>query len=143
MWNRANTSVEETVRFYVDPAMEWLTLSRVGLLYDIVGVLILGYGALSSGKTEFSEVNLQWGVDVKTKAIVTAKLDSIVGITLLCIGFICQLLATDPRIVDAFSSRTVYGFIGFAVPFLATAAYLAFRPRLALWFSKSVRANAA
>lgn len=123
--------------------MEWLTLPRIGLLFDITGALILVYSHLTSGRSAFAEADLFWGANVKMKAIATAKVDSVVGVALICVGFLGQLLGSDTSMANAFASSSVAVPAALALLVVLSLAYLVFRARLTVWYYKLVRGDAA
>jgi hypothetical protein len=116
--------------------MEWFNLPRVGLLYDVVGAVILVYGHLTSGRTEFAEADLFWGSDVKIKGIITAKIDSIVGVSFLCLGFLWQLVGTDSALSHSFTS--CFACVALVLGFMITVPliYFPFRARVVRWYSR-------
>ena len=106
--------------------VDWFTLSRIGLLYDLFGALILVWGYVFQGKKEFLEAISHYGPDEPLVAILT-KLDSIMGLSLIVVGFLAQLLATIQSTSTAFSSCCTC--IIFELIFLVSASvtYLVFR----------------
>jgi hypothetical protein len=83
--------------------LEWFTLSRTGLLYDAGGAIILVWGFISQGKQAYQEAVSFYGPD-EPKTVVATKLDSIVGLSFIVVGFFGQLLGSDNDIAAVFSS---------------------------------------
>ena len=72
--------------------VNFLTLPRVGLLYDIAGAFVLGYGTLT-GKNREEEATLFWTEDAIRRGIIVGKREAQVGLGLLGGGFILQLFS--------------------------------------------------
>ncbi len=72
--------------------VDFLTLPRVGLLYDIAGAFVLGYGSLT-GKSREEEATLHWKEDVIRRGIIIGKREARVGLGLLGGGIILQLFS--------------------------------------------------
>jgi hypothetical protein len=107
-------------------SLEWYTIGRVGLLYDLFGALILVWGFVLQGKKEFEEAVAFYGTDEPLTPIAT-KIDSIVGLSFIVLGFLGQLAGTDSYAAAVFSSYR--GCVIFALIFLIGGGigYLIFR----------------
>ena len=83
--------------------LEWLRLSRIGLIYDIAGAGILAYSQLRIGARELKEANLFWREHIDERNLRLARNDAMWGFALLLTGFFLQLLgsAQKPQSLDS------------------------------------------
>ncbi|SEG17413.1 hypothetical protein SAMN05216403_14121 [Nitrosospira multiformis ATCC 25196] len=88
-------------------SLDWFTLARVALLYDLLGALILVWGFASQGEQEYSEADAFYKED-DLKKVVATKVDSIVGLSFIVMGFFGQLVGSDNAVSTAFLSSQVY-----------------------------------
>jgi hypothetical protein len=109
-------------------SIDWFILSRIGLLYDAGGAIILVWGFMSQGKQAYREAISFYGPD-EPKTVVETKVDSIVGLSFIVVGFLGQLLGSDNDIAEVFSH---WGGATFALIFLVIGGvgYLVFRKLL-------------
>ncbi len=63
-------------------SFDWFTIGRIGLLYDLTGALILVWGYVLQGKTEFQQATAFFGPHEPIQPV-TTKFDSIVGLTFI------------------------------------------------------------
>lgn len=121
-------------------SLDWYTISRVGLLYDLVGAFILGWGYVLQGKKEFKEAISFYGPDVPF-APVASKIDAIVGLSFIVLGFFGQLAGTDSYAEAAFSSCRGCVLGALIVLVVGGGSYLLFRnllfARYILYLNKS------
>lgn len=110
--------------------MEWFTLARVGLLYDIAGAFIFVVGYIAAGRVAYLEANLFYRDEPETKKIIAAKWDSWVGLALLVLGFVGQLIGSDTRLSAWFDQSETWRTASLIALLGVTAGYLAIRPRL-------------
>lgn len=120
--------------------IDWFNLSRVGLLYDAVGAFILAWGYITQGKKEFEAEVAFYGPNEPTITIAT-KFDSIVGLTLIIMGFIAQLIGSDPVIATVFSSCAGYALISITGLFVGGSGYLALRKSLFKYYWQLIKPN--
>jgi hypothetical protein len=83
--------------------LDWFTIGRIGLLYDLFGALILVWGYARQGKKEFQDAVAFFGPNEPIQAVAT-KCDSIVGLAFIMLGFLGQLAGTDSCVTAIFSS---------------------------------------
>ncbi|PTR07104.1 hypothetical protein C8R32_10860 [Nitrosospira sp. Nsp5] len=107
-------------------ALDWFTIGRVGLLYDLFGALILVWGYMLQGKKEFQEAIAFPGPDVPIQPV-TTKFDSIVGLTFIMLGFSGQLAGTDSDAEAVFSSCRGCAISALIVLIVGGGSYLLFR----------------
>lgn len=81
--------------------MDFLTLSRVRLLYDMAGAGILAYGGLT-GKNRAGEAEVFWTSDTITSNIEAGRRETKVGLGLLIAGFMLQL--SSGTLLEPFTS---------------------------------------
>lgn len=80
--------------FDMSQALNFLTLPRVGLLYDIVGALILGWESLYRPPEIIRhESALFWRAGLRMRDEIKTSVDTQVGFSLLALGFLFQLSA--------------------------------------------------
>ena len=73
-----------------------LSLQTVGLLYDIVGVIILGAAfAVRSVRDAANESSLFWRVVPENRRSATEQVDGRIGLALVVAGFLLQLAPDD------------------------------------------------
>ncbi|WON74201.1 hypothetical protein [Nitrosospira sp. Is2] len=107
-------------------SLDWFTIGRVGLLYDLIGALILVWGYTRQGKKEFQEAIAFGGPEVPIQAV-TTKCDSITGLTFIILGFSGQLAGTDSCAIAIFSSCRWCAITALAVLLMGGGGYLLFR----------------
>ena len=107
-------------------SLDWFTIGRVALLYDLVGALILGWGYVLQGKKEFKAAVSFYGPSTPLVPV-AIKFDSIVGLSFIAIGFIGQLAATDNDAAAEFSSCSGYPVSALIVLVVGGGTYLLFR----------------
>jgi len=78
--------------------LEWLKLSRIGLMYDITGACIVVFSQLRIGARELKEAELFWRSHIDERNLRLARNDSVWGFSLLLIGFLLQLLGSDQKL---------------------------------------------
>ena len=111
---------------------EWLSLSRIGLLYDIFGAVALAWGFLIIGPRDFRQATLNWRAKPEVEKLGYAKVDACFGVTLIALGFFGQLLGTDDRINQAFfRTGTVAPSVAIALLAIAVLVFAIYRGRLA------------
>lgn len=73
-----------------------IQLGSVGLIYDGVGVVVLGFAFfLKSVKEMMVESGAYWdGNDALLQSLIHQRTDGVVGTSLLLVGFLLQLLGT-------------------------------------------------
>jgi len=96
--------------------MTWWSLGRLGLVYDIAGVVALAWGFLIIGPREFAAANLFYRERTNVLSLAFGKFDAWFGVTLIVIGFLGQLLGSDTTIDNAFQS------LGIVAPSVALVA---------------------
>jgi hypothetical protein len=106
--------------------LDWFTIGRVGLLYDLFGALILVWGYTRQGKKEFQEAIAFGGPDEPIQAV-TIKCDSIVGLTFIMLGFSGQLAGTDSCATAIFSSCRWCVITALTILMIGGGGYLLFR----------------
>jgi len=107
-------------------SLDWYTIGRVGLLYDLFGALILGWGYVLQGKKEFKEAVSFYGPDVPL-APVASKFDAIVGLSFIGLGFLGQLAGTDNCVTAIFSSCRWCAIAALTILMIGGGGYLLFR----------------
>lgn len=98
--------------------VDFLTLPRVGLLYDIAGAGILAYGALT-GKNRAGEADVFWTSDTITRNVEAGRRETKVGLGLLIAGFLLQL--SSGTLLERFTS--VGAFLTVALAAVLTVYY--------------------
>jgi hypothetical protein len=106
--------------------LDWLTLARIGLLYDLVGAIILVWGFISQGKQEFQEEVSFFGPN-EPKTAVSTKLDSVVGLSFILGGFLAQLIGSDDDVAAVFSSCPGGAIFALTVLLVGGGGYLVLR----------------
>lgn len=110
----------------------WLSLSRIGLLYDIFGVVVLALGFLLIGPKDFRNANLAFPGKSEMEKLGYAKVDAYFGVFLIVLGFCGQLLGSDDYVNTVFRNIGAIGpIILIIVLGLVLTAFLLFRARLA------------
>jgi hypothetical protein len=110
--------------------MEWLTLPRLGLLFDIAGAFILVVSYVAAGRAAFLDATTFYREKAEIRKIISAKCDSAVGLALIVAGFLGQLIGSDTRLSAKFEecgwcrSTTLAILIGMSVGYLAIRPWL-------------------
>jgi hypothetical protein len=99
--------------------VDFLTLPRVGLLYDIAGAAILAHGALT-GRNRAEEAVLFWKEDAIRRGIESGHREAKTGLALLTAGFVLQLSSGTPL-----ESYTVIGIALTIALVIIVTVYLA------------------
>lgn len=82
----------------------WFTLVRIGLLYDIVGALVLVFTHLIVGSHKIRTAKKFYRDKINISSMVFTQMDTLYGLLLLCTGFIFQILGQDNQMVVQFSN---------------------------------------
>lgn len=109
--------------------LNWFTIGRLGLLYDLMGAFILLWGFVSQGKSEFIEADSFYRDGEVVKSI-TTKWDSVIGLIFISVGFSAQLASTEPSWVAAFSSCGCCAVVGLTILIVIGGSYLLLRKML-------------
>lgn len=116
----------------MDNWIGWLSLSRIGLLYDIVGVVVLALGFLLIGPKDFRDANLAFPGKSEMEKLGYAKVDAYFGVSLIVLGFLGQLLGTDNCVNTVFRNIGAIGPIILMILLgLVLITFLLFRAQLA------------
>ncbi len=116
----------------MDSWMGWLSLPRIGLLYDIFGVVVLALGLLLIGPRDFRNANLAFPGKSEIEKLGYAKVDAYFGVSLIVLGFFGQLLGSDDCINAIFRNTGTTGPIVLIILLgLVLVAFFLFRGRLA------------
>lgn len=107
-------------------SLDWFTIGRVALLYDLVGAFILAWGYVLQGKKDFKAAVSFYGPSTPLVPVAT-KFDSIVGLSFIALGFLGQPAGTDSDTVAEFSSCRVYPISTLIVLVVGGGGYLLFR----------------
>jgi hypothetical protein len=94
---------------------EWMNLNTLGLIYNIAGAMVLAYSGIAISKRDLEDADLFYSGDVKMRSLVFAKIDSILGASLLVLGFLGQLLGSSqaiaPRFAGQYAPRCFWGLV--------------------------------
>lgn len=110
--------------------LAWFTLSRIGLIYDIAGAIILVSSNLRSGKKELKEAELFSRDKINIRKIVFEKIDTVFAIFIIALGFLGQLVGSDHAISQRFNSSCTGPITSLVILSVFIAAFFIFRIKL-------------